>query len=161
MNCKGMEKTLVAYLDGRAHPRERRDVQTHLAACPSCRARAEEFRLLWGALDELPVLSPSPGFDAAVRMRVAQEPRRAGLWSWLMMPSPRLTIGATALLVFSVWLSSLPRASQPVADAVRGIESEFRVIENLPVLEDYDVLANFEALSELPVQPVVQQQPVQ
>jgi len=30
------------------------------------------------------------------------------------------------------------------------------MIKDLPVLEDYDVLANFEALSELPAQPSVE-----
>jgi hypothetical protein len=32
-------------------------------------------------------------------------------------------------------------------------ENQFQMINNLPVLEDYDVVSNFDALSELPIQP--------
>jgi hypothetical protein len=83
---------------------------------------------------------------------VAAEPRRAGLWAWLA-PSPRLALAATVLVVFSVWLSSQRPGPQPVAStAPQSIEAEFRMIQDLPVLEDYDVVASFDALGELPVQ---------
>jgi anti-sigma factor RsiW len=40
MRCQGIEDKLVAYLDGRAGPAERRAVEEHLTACADCRARA-------------------------------------------------------------------------------------------------------------------------
>jgi hypothetical protein len=61
--------------------------------------------------------------------------------------------------MFSIWLSSMPLAERPATRSSGAIEAEFRMIVNLPVLEDYDVLSNFEALSDLPAQPVVEQQP--
>ena len=131
-----MEKSSIAYLDGRIDPRQRREMEAHLAVCGACRERARQFRELWGILDESPVLPPSPSFDAAVRARIAQEPHRGGVWGWLAAPSPRLAIGVTALLVFSIWLSSLPRAAQPSPRASSAVEAEFRMIADLPVLED-------------------------
>ena len=65
MNCQHMEKNLIAYLDGKASPSERRKVEAHLAECGECRERAEQFRLLWGVLDEWQAPPPSAGFDAA------------------------------------------------------------------------------------------------
>lgn len=159
MNCKTVEKNLIAYLDARTDPGRRREMEAHLAGCQVCRERAGQLRELWGLLDELPVLPPTPGFDAAVRVRIAQEPQPAGSWGWLAAPSPRLAIGVAALLVFSIWLSSLPREAQPSPRASGGVEAEFRMIEDLPMLEDYDVLSNFEALSELPVQPIGKRPP--
>ena len=53
-NCASLESKLVEYLDGRAQPAERHAVEEHLLACASCRSRAEEFRALWSALDDLP-----------------------------------------------------------------------------------------------------------
>lgn len=159
MNCSTVEKNSIAYLDGRLDARHRREVEEHLAGCDACRARARELREMWGILDEAPALRPSPGFDAAVRMRIAQEPNRSGLWSWLAMPSPRLAIGVTAVLAFSIWLSSLRPAAQAPPPIVTTSDAEFRMIADLPVLEDYDVLTNFEALSELPVQQTVQTEP--
>lgn len=71
------------------------------------------------------------------------------------MPSPRMAFAATALLIASIWLSSFQpgRVSVPVqSSAVQSSETDFGAIKNLPVLEDYDVLTSFDALSELPVQ---------
>jgi anti-sigma factor RsiW len=158
MNCQRIEKNLVTYLDSKANPSQRREVEAHLAECATCRERAEQFRLLWGVLDELPVVSPSPAFDASVRAHILREPRRTGFWTWLV-PAPRVAFAVTALVVFSVWLSTLPPAHSPATVAPQSSEADFKVIEDLPVLENYDVLANFDALSELPVQPVVHTQP--
>ena len=159
MNCKKAAKHSIAYLDGSIEPRHRRALEAHLAACAPCRERAGQFGELWGILEDVPVIRPSAGFDAAVRARVAQEGSRRGLWDWLIAPSPRLAVGVTALLIFSVWLSSLPRATRPPAQASAAGDTEFKMIANLPVLEDYDVLANFEVLSELPVPPAQTQRP--
>jgi anti-sigma factor RsiW len=159
MNCNAVEKHSIAYLDGSIDPRRRRETEAHLAECGTCRAREREFREIWGILEEAPVVRPSAGFDALVRARIAQEISRRSLWSWLVAPSPRLAVGVTALLICSVWLSSLPPASRaPVAVSSAG-DTEFNMIAELPVLEDYDVLANFEALSELRVPPAPASQP--
>src|ERR1700691_4511395 len=107
--CGGMESKLVEYLDGRAKPAERRVVEGHLATCTECRTRAEEFRMLWDALDDLPVLSPSASFDGSLRVRIAAEPLAQSFWNWL--PSPRLAFAVTALVAMSVWLSSMPRVT--------------------------------------------------
>lgn len=154
MNCEQLQEILIAYLDIKAKPSERRQVEAHLAECAACRGRAEEFQLLWGVLDELPAVPPSPAFDAAVRARVAEEPRRAGFWNWVR-PSPRLAFAGTALVVLSLWLSSsVPPARQQVATVgQQGSDAEFRMIKDLPVLEDYDVLADFDALSDLSAPP--------
>ena len=66
MNCGQMENRLIAYLDGKANRTERREVEAHLAACAACRTRAEEFRLLCGVLDEVPMKEPS----APVKLRL-------------------------------------------------------------------------------------------
>jgi len=149
MNCKRMENRLIAYLDRRASPADRREVEAHLAACGACRTRAEEFRRLWAVIDELPAEEPSPAFDARLRARLAAEPARPSVWSWLL-PSPRLAFAVSLLLALSVWISSLPPVTPPAPPAPAISEAEFKMIKDLPVLEDYEVLANFEALSELP-----------
>jgi anti-sigma factor RsiW len=151
-NCAGMEDKLVQYLDGRAKPVERRAVEDHFAVCSGCRSRAEDFRALFGALDDLPVISPSPSFDAALRARVAAVAGRPGFWGWI--PSPRLAFAVAALVAVSVWLASMPRvASNNSATTHVPAEAEFGMIRDLPVLENYEVISKFDALSELPASP--------
>ncbi len=153
--CAAIEGQLVEYLDGRARPAERHAMEEHLAACAACRARAEEFRSLWGVMDDLPSISPSPAFDASLRARIAAEPPRRTFWDWL--PSPRLAFAVTALVALSVWMSSMPRVMPnlpPVAQTAQAAkvaaEQDFGMIRDLPVLENYDVVSKFDVLSELP-----------
>jgi anti-sigma factor RsiW len=155
--CASIEGKLAGYLDGRAQPAERRAVEEHLSACAACRARAEEFGALWSALDDLPEISPSPSFDAALRARIAAEPARRSFWN--VMPSPRLAFAVTSLVAMSVWLSSTPRvkvgptsasdSSPSVQQATANLD--FGMIRDLPVLENYDVISKFDALTELSV----------
>lgn len=163
--CAALENKLVEYLDGRAQPAERHAVEEHLSVCASCRLRAEEFRALWSELDELPAIAPSPAFDAALRARIAAEPARRGFWDW--MPSPRLAFAVTALIVMSVWLSSrhsvttnLSVGNQAMQSSNNMPESDFGMIRDLPVLENFDVVSKFDALSELPVSPAASKEEV-
>jgi anti-sigma factor RsiW len=161
--CAALESKLIEYLDGRARPADRHAVEEHLSGCASCRLRADEFRALSIVLDDLPAISPSPAFDASLRARIAAEPAPRGFWSW--MPSPRLAFAVTALVAMSVWLSSAPRVTTKpslVSHAIQSIEenkvtvtaeSDFGMIRDLPVLENFDVVSKFDALSELPVSP--------
>lgn len=152
MNCTKIESKLMAYLDGRSSPGERGEVKAHLEACALCRQRAEEFRSVSSLLDELPQIEPSAAFDVRVRARVAAEPEPRGWLAWLA-PTPRVAFAATLLLALTVWLSSLPvdpdRKHQELLEASRGNDTEFRMIKDLPVLQDYDVLANFSPLTDL------------
>jgi anti-sigma factor RsiW len=162
--CAEMEYALIEYLDGPAKPAQRHIVEDHLAGCAVCRARAEEFRMLWGVLDDLPAITPSPAFDASLRARIAAEPVPHSFWNWL--PSPRLAFATAALIAMSVWMYSIPQvntnqkdlSSQRVATnqattSQLSPEADFRMIRDLPVLENYDVVSNFDALSELPAPP--------
>jgi negative regulator of sigma E activity len=100
-------------------------------------------------LDELPQIEPSGAFDARVRARVAAEPARRSWWAWFA-PSPRVAFAASMLLLAMIWIGSRPTTDHSVN--VANVD-ETQVMNDLPVLENYDVLSNFEPLTDLP-QPV-------
>jgi anti-sigma factor RsiW len=151
-NCEDVSKELIVYLDQRASAAERRDVEEHLAGCATCRTRAEEFRSVRSMLDELPAVEPSFGFDARVRQRVAAEPRRS--WFGWFVPQARFALSAALLVALTVWIAKLP-ASRPVVQApapeptVASTDQDFDAIKDLGVLENYDVVTNMDALSQL------------
>ena len=141
MSCSRMENKILGYVDGRLKEAERLEVEKHLAACPACRMRVNEFRAVSGLLDELPVIEPSPAFDLRVHARVAAEPPKQSWWAWLT-PSPRVAFAASMLLLASIWIGTRSPVNAPQVAQ-----------DDIPVLENYDVLSNFDVLTELP-QPV-------
>jgi anti-sigma factor RsiW len=150
-NCEDISKGLIAYLDQRANPAERRDVEAHIASCAACRTRAEEFRALWKAMEEVPAVEPSLGFNARVRQRVAAEPRTS--WFGWFEPQARLALSAALLVALTVFMVKLPanhpQAPVPAPTATASSDQDFDAVKDLGVLEDYDVVTNMDALSQL------------
>ncbi len=147
MSCAQMNERILPYADGRLNGRERREFEKHVAACSSCRLRVEEFQKVSGLLGELPLVEPSPAFDVRVRARVAAEPPRQSWWAWLA-PSPRVALAASMLVLALAWISHRP--GDPAILGPSSPEAEYRMINDLPVLEDYDVVSSFEPLTDLP-----------
>ena len=154
--CDEVSKQLIAYLDRRANSADRAEVEDHLASCASCRTRAEEFRLMFGAMEQIETIEPSAAFDARVRERIAHE-ARPRWFSWLV-PQPRLAFSMAMLLALSVWMAKLPRENANVTTAAIE-QQDFEAIKDLDVLENYDVLSKFDALDEVPEDQVVPGEP--
>jgi hypothetical protein len=149
MSCEKMESRILGYVDGRLKESERLDVEKHLASCAPCSLRVEEFRAVSGLLDELPVIEPSPEFDARVRALVAAEPVKQNWWAWLRV-SPRVAFAASMLLLAALWIGFYPRQPVPPLPWSSPMVADEQMMQDLPVLEDHDVLSNFEPLKELP-----------
>ncbi len=149
MSCEKIASRMLGYIDGRLKESERADVEKHLASCSPCALRVEEFRAVSGLLDDLPVIEPSPEFDARVRALVAAEPVKTDWWAWLRV-SPRIALVASALLIAALWLGFYPRPQQNLPWGGNPQMADEQMMQDLPVLEDHDVLANFEPLKELP-----------
>jgi len=138
MSCTRMENKILGYMDGRLKEAERLEVEKHLATCAACRLRVNEFRAVSGLLDELPVIEPSPAFDLRVHARVAAEPVKQSWWAWFT-PSPRVAFAASMLLLATIWIGTHSVSTQPQIAQ-----------DDIPVLENYDVLSSFDPLTELP-----------
>lgn len=147
MSCTRMESRIIPYVDGRLKENERLEMEKHLAACAACQLRVNQFRAVSGFLDELPEIEPSAAFDVRVRARVAAEPVKQSWWAWFT-PSPRVALVASILLLATVWIGSRPFEPGPLTAS-----DEAQINQNMPLLENFDVLSEFGALTELP-QPV-------
>jgi anti-sigma factor RsiW len=146
MSCSRMENKIMGYVDGRLKEGERLEMEKHLVSCAACQLRVNEFRSVQALLDELPMIEPSAAFDLRVNARVAAEPAKQSWWA-LFTPSPRVAFAASMLLLATVWIGSRTQDNPLTADDIENIN------QNMSVLENYDVISDFGALSELP-QPV-------
>jgi len=148
MSCSRMGNKILAYVDGRLKESERLQVEKHLAACGACQLRVNEFRAVTSLLDEVPQIAPSAAFDVRVRARVAAEPVQQGWWAWFT-PSPRVAFAASLLLLATVWIGY----EQPQLSFENSKEADAQMMQEMQVLDDQDVISNFDPLKDLP-QPV-------
>jgi anti-sigma factor RsiW len=149
MSCEKMVNEILPYIDGRLRANQRANVEKHLMTCTSCQLRLEEFHALTRLLDQLPVVDPSPGFDARMHALVAGEPFSKGWWHSLNL-SPRAALAGSVLLVGALGLGSYELGRPPSLPWADPQLADEQMIQDLPVLEDYDLLSNFEPLREMP-----------
>ncbi len=174
MKCHKREK-LFSYLHQMLNPQESEEVRQHLAECPRCAQVVEEYRKVDLALDEWTSAEPSPWFDARMRARLAASGKgKSGLLGFGGLRTLVVSVLSVVLIVAGfiafhqrqsressvpVAISSAPQVSETAAPASAEVEApahplsaeqQVKVDENLSVLEDYDMLANFDVLSELP-----------
>jgi anti-sigma factor RsiW len=149
MSCSRMESKILAYVDGRLKESERLEMEKHLSACGACQLRVNEFRAVTSLLEEVPQIEPSAAFDVRVRARVAAEPVKQGWWAWFT-PSPRVAFAASLLLLATVWVGYESKTQLPFENPK---EADAQMIQEMQVLDDQDVISNFDPLKDLP-QPV-------
>lgn len=137
-----MENKILGYVDGRLKEGERLEMEKHLSACAACQLRVNQFRAVNVLLDELPTIEPSAAFDIRLQARVAAEPAKQSWWAWFM-PAPRVAFAAAMLALAMAWLGSRP------ADTTLNAGDIDKINQNLPVLENYDVISDFSPLSDL------------
>ena len=162
MKCNEAEGFLIPYMDGKLAPRERVEVEMHLQGCSSCAERAKGFTEVSGLLDAWEGIEPSPFFDVRLERRIKQGSHSAGwletLWSGLQslpLGRPAFAAAMVAVIFLAVVLvgyspstseSLAGREQQPMVASLAG-EMDYLV----PVLEDWDLLRNFEVVQELSV----------
>ena len=174
MKCQGREK-LFLFAQRMMDPEEAERIRWHVANCADCARVVEEYRKLDFALDDWSVAEPSPWFDAKVRARVAaNDQKKSVFWGFGRVRALAAGVAAVVLILTAVVVFNhqkvaeinqpLSSQAQPVTitpgkrvpdttEAVRQplpAEEQLKMDENLSVLEDYQVVANFDALSELP-----------
>lgn len=148
--CQELEADLVLYYYGELSEGERRDCETHVKDCESCRAGlAEMGRLLpmTAALDE-----PPPAFwddySREMRRKLELTAERKSRWQRIAglfgpVPRPALAAAALVLLVLTLTLGKgLWRSPAPAPD-------DESVMYILPMAEQLDFFSDMEVLDNL------------
>jgi anti-sigma factor RsiW len=85
MNCRSIRERLAAYQDGEIGGEERARIAAHLGECPSCRSFYAELEQVWEAMEKIPEIEASPGFERrlAERINAVPEPRSRWRFPWV------------------------------------------------------------------------------
>src|SRR5271169_2879820 len=153
---------LFAYAQRLLDSPEHGESREHIEQCAACGQMVAEIQKLDTVLNEWKPVAPSDWFDARVRATVAAEvpaPSRFALFGlrWAQVLSPAclvlLLIAASLILSRRRESNSFLTSTQPLTETVQTraarVEEELTLYKDLPVLEDedYEMLANFNALS--------------
>lgn len=105
MDCEQALEAISAALDGELSPVERAQLEEHLSVCQSCRALAEDFRVLSAALDAAGA-APPPELATGVMARIAAEGKVTPI-SALRRRGARRWLGLAAMLALVICAGGL------------------------------------------------------
>jgi hypothetical protein len=110
--CKECERLLPEFIADRtlsedALPERYRPVAEHLRACPSCRALADELRVVESALHQQPRVPPAPTLHARI-MRQVKTSAPMETESWELLPRDIWVPAAIFCLVLCLALLATP-----------------------------------------------------
>src|SRR5437899_8220352 len=150
MNCSQIEILLLEDLKSKLAGADRAAFERHLASCEGCRQRAEGFRSVSQVLDDWDTPEISPWFNARLRQRIAAEEALGWNWQralgWLKQPATAAAF-ATILAVGSLTVWVARPAVQPAPAPV--VAEGHQVDELNAVVDDFDMLANFDVITDL------------
>ena len=167
MNCSQIEMNAIAYLDGKLARAKADAFRRHLAECSPCAERLRAFSDVSSLMDSWAPVEPSASFNARLQQRILSEPAAQGSWLdrlslWLPaknpLGNPALAGALLGMIVFAVGLaryapgtsvSFAPNTTDTAVVASFEGTDELALYQDLPVLENLELLANFEVLQEL------------
>jgi|WetSurSiteA1Bulk_404760.scaffolds.fasta_scaffold20364_2 hypothetical protein len=123
MDCSKIEQWLSEYLESSLPAEDMDLVASHLKACSSCSALADEMRSVLSLCHQYPALEMDPDFVEKILLRTSGRPRtrsfRERLQQYFVRPllTPRFAVGASIATLFLALTVNLmvPRISGAVS----------------------------------------------
>src|SRR5512138_3852134 len=126
MDCRELERSMDAFLDGEFEERERAEAEAHLAGCPACRATVDAQGRIREAVraklrEAMAAPAPAGRAPAALRERLTRSlaKERRPFWRRTLAPLPIATMAACAAGVLVV-LASHTGNPDLLEDAIRN-----------------------------------------
>jgi predicted anti-sigma-YlaC factor YlaD len=104
------DSLLNEYLDETLDVAAQQEIESHLATCAGCRARLDQLRHAFAALDAVSDVTPAVDLSPKVAARLALSPRRGSASRWLAPALAAQAVLAVTLLVL-LWPRLAPLAA--------------------------------------------------
>lgn len=99
MNCGKVKNNLLYWVEGTLPEKKRLELEAHLAGCETCARLVQSFSSIWGSLDELEHLQPSPFFWNKLERKMAQASEKKFFWNSLLEKVDRALIPAMGMAI--------------------------------------------------------------
>lgn len=106
--CEEIRELLGPYVDGEAAPDERREVETHVSACPACSEELDETRNLAEELGRCSAIGVPSGLWSAIELRLDDRSVLRPRFISLLRSRSMLAIAAGIVIVIGLGLFGLP-----------------------------------------------------
>jgi Putative zinc-finger len=115
MNCHEAQIQLSEYLDGELDPLRNKSFESHLLACPVCRAEADGLADCIQQVAQLPAVDPPPGFAQRVMAHARALEVEPSLWQKIIAPLRfSVPVQASAAVVIAVLAVLVYRNEPPL-----------------------------------------------
>jgi len=117
MTCAEAQLLLSEYIEKSLDTIRLKAVESHLLACPGCRAETEGLMDCIRQISDLPLLDPPIGFTQRVMAHVREMETRPSWWRRVLAPvRVRVPIEATALVLVAVLAVFLYQKESPISE---------------------------------------------
>jgi anti-sigma factor RsiW len=149
------ETLLVPYLKGELSADERRSLEEHLAGCADCRATADDYRTVLGALAEGAPAPPRVDWGRYQAELRARRDRRSSRRWWPV--SVALSGALAGVLVFlavhdvtrPTRTTELGAIEETVIGGKLDLLRQYSLVERLELLEDLEVIRHLDGLESV------------
>ncbi len=110
MDCRHVNKLLVAYIEGELPDSVSRRVEAHLTRCEDCSKKYTRMQKMVHLMKTLPSISPSPGIVQNVMEKIEEEnkPARMNIFTrFKLIPKKLMVAAATFMLLAAVLYGSI------------------------------------------------------
>jgi hypothetical protein len=122
MECRQIQETLSAYIDGEISQEEKTQVDTHLLSCDGCTLALSELSASLNRVRELEEVDPPPWLTQKIMEQVQEKAeKKKGLYErffpQFLVPRPIHALAAILILVLSVYVFQTMQTSVRLAKA--------------------------------------------
>ena len=156
------EEEFIPFLEAKLSLAERSRMEAHIATCAKCRMQLDGLRSVLSLMDDWTAVEPSPSFDAAVRQKLEAEAAKSVGWAWFgLRPAFGASLVLAALLAGAAGLFRIPvtdgnaylangngQETVPPWEELLAQEEEFTRVENEELMDNYELLQQFDILFE-------------
>lgn len=137
--CEECSSRILDFLEGVLSGEEQRAFDEHAAGCERCRSDLFEHEEAWKLLDFYPEMEPSPGFVASTMAALERRKRTRRLKTLRSIAAAAAGLILAGSLYFHFHGAADPEDKGP--EDQPQVEAE--LLENLDLIEDWDLLEEF------------------